>query len=138
MGDILVGEGLCDLLVFRELGPYLLQNFTEAGRARLRVEEIPLDELFLPTPQIKTIHDTVNTLRLDAVMASGFSLGRSKAAALITGGRVEMNHRPCMKSDKTVEQGDVMTCRGLGKCVVAEVGGLSKKGRVILTLERYL
>jgi RNA-binding protein YlmH len=43
-----------------------------------------------------------------------------------------------MKSDKTVEQGDVMTCRGLGKCVVAEVGGLSKKGRVILTLERYL
>ncbi len=138
VGDILVGEGLCDLLVFRELGPYLLQNFTEAGRARLRVEEIPLDELFLPTPQIKTIHDTVNTLRLDAVMASGFSLGRSKAAALITGGRVELNHRPCMKSDKTVEQGDVMTCRGLGKCVVAEVGGLSKKGRVILTLERYL
>ena len=138
VGDILVGEGTCDLLVFRELCPYLLQNFTEAGRARLRAAEIPLADLAAPNLQVKTIHDTVNTPRLDAVMSSGFSLGRSKAAALIAAGKVELNHRPCLKSDKPVAQGDVITCRGLGKCVVTEVGGLSKKGRVILTLERYI
>ena len=138
VGDLLVGEGTCDLLVFRELCPYLLQNFSEAGRARLQVEEVPLSALSAPEVQVKTIHDTVNTLRLDAVMASGVSLGRSKAAGLITGGRVELNHRPCLKPDRPVAQGDVITCRGLGKCVAAEVGGLSKKGRVILTLERYI
>lgn len=138
VGDILVGEGTCDLLVFRELCPYLLQNFTEAGRAKLRVSEIALTELAPPQTQVKTIHDTVSSPRLDAVMSSGFSMGRSKAAGLIAAGRVELNHRPCVKADKSVEQGDVITCRGLGKCVVTEVGGRSKKGRVILTLERYL
>lgn len=138
VGDILVGEGSCDLLVFRELCSYLLQNFTEAGRARLRVEEISPEAIQVPVAQVKTIHDTVSSPRLDAVMATGFSLGRSKAAGLIAAGRVELNHRPCLKSDKTVEQGDVLTCRGLGKCVVTEMGGLSKKGRVMLTLERYL
>ena len=49
-----------------------------------------------------------------------------------------MNHAPCLKGDKSVAQGDVLTCRGLGKCVVTELGGQSKKGRTILTIERYL
>ena len=138
VGDILVAQGSCDLLVFRELAPFLLQNLTGAGRARLRVEELPLDQLAPPPKTVKVIHDTVSTPRLDAVMAAGFSLSRGKAAELIAAGRVELDHRPCLKSDRTVGQGAVLTCRGLGKCVVTQVGGLSKKGRTILTLERYL
>ena len=49
-----------------------------------------------------------------------------------------VNHRPCDKADKVVEAGDVLTCRGLGKCVLTELGGTSKRGRLILALERYL
>lgn len=138
VGDILVRPGACDLLVFRELVPYLLQNLDGAGRAKLRVEEIPLSDVEPPVSEVRTVRDTVNSLRLDAVMASGFSIGRTKAAALITSGKAELNHRPCVKPDRAVAQGDVLTCRGLGKCVVKEVGGLSKKGRTMLVLERYL
>lgn len=138
VGDILVGEGQCDLIVFGEIAPYLLQNLTGAGRAKLRVSRLPLEEIQPPPVQVRAIRDTVSSLRLDAVMATGFSMGRSKAAELITGGKVELNHRPCLKADKTVGEGDVLTCRGFGKCAVKEVGGLSKKGRTILTMERYL
>ena len=77
-------------------------------------------------------------LRLDAVLASGFSLARGKAADAITGGRVTLNHRECVKPDRPVAEGDVLTCRGLGKCVVKTVGGQSRKGRVIIEIERYL
>ncbi len=138
VGDILVGRESCDLLVFKELSPYLLQNLDGAGRARLRVEEIGLEAVEVPESQEKVVRDTVNTPRRDAVMASGFSIGRSKAAELIAGGRAEVNHRPCVKGDKPVVQGDVITCRGLGKCVVKEVGGLTKKGRILVVLERYI
>jgi len=37
-----------------------------------------------------------------------------------------------------VAQGDVLTCRGLGKCVVTQVLGQSRKGRIMLVLERYI
>ena len=37
-----------------------------------------------------------------------------------------------------VEEGDTLTCRGLGKCVLTAVGGTSKRGRIILTLARYI
>ena len=40
--------------------------------------------------------------------------------------------------NKLIEEGDVLTCRGLGKCVVKEVPGQSRKGRTMLILERYL
>ena len=53
-------------------------------------------------------------------------------------GRMAVNHRECTKSDRTVAQGDVITCRGLGKCVVKEVLGQSRKGRIMLVLERYV
>ena len=88
--------------------------------------------------QVKEIRDTVAALRLDAVMASGFSLSRGKAADLIGAGRVQLNHRECLKGDRAVAEGDVITCRGLGKCTVAQVGGRSKKGRILIGLERYL
>ena len=76
--------------------------------------------------------------RLDAVSASGFSLSRGKAADLISSGKVQLNHQECLKPDRPVAEGDVISCRGLGKCVVKEVGGPSKKGRIMIGLERYI
>ena len=138
IGDILMGEHQAQIVCLREALPIILAQFGQAGRYPLTLQEIPLSQL-TPAPQaVKEIHDTVATLRLDAVVASGFSLSRSKAAQLITTGRVSINHRECLKTDRLVEEGDVLTCRGLGKCVLAQVGGQSRKGRVILTLHRYV
>ena len=138
LGDILVGDGVCDVVVLRELLPVVLDQFSAAGRFRLKTEPLPLEELRPAQTEGKLIRDTVATLRLDAVASSGFSLARSKAAALIESGRLELNHRPCVKPDKLVEAGDVFTCRGLGKCVLRCVLGQSKKGRTMIEIERYL
>ena len=138
VGDLLVGEASCDILVLDELEDYLLLNLESAGRVRLKTVRLGLDQLSIPQVQVKTIRDTVATLRLDAVTASAFSLSRGRAAEAVSAGRVQLNHRECLKPDRPVAQGDVISCRGLGKCVVKEAGGLSKKGRVMVVLERYL
>lgn len=138
VGDLLVGETCCDVLVLPELTEFLLLNLESAGRVRLKTAPISLEELAPPQVQVKTVRDTVSTLRLDAVMASGFSLSRGRAAELIAAGKVQLNHRECAKGDRIVARGDVISCRGLGKCKVKEVGGLSKKGRTVIELERYV
>ena len=139
LGDILLPQpDLCQAVVVREALPILLSQWEGAGRYKAGLSEIPLSQLTPQPPQIKTIRDTVATPRLDAVTACAFSLSRSRAAALISSGRVSLNHRECLKADRQVAQGDILTCRGLGKCVVKEVPGQSKKGRTMLILERYL
>ena len=139
LGDILLPQpGLCQVVALRESLPILLSQWEGAGRWRVSAAEIALDRLAPRPAQVKTIRDTVATPRLDAVTAACFSLSRGKAAALIAAGRVSLNHRECLKADRQVAEGDTITCRGLGKCVVREVPGQSKKGRTMLIIERYL
>lgn len=138
VGDILVGGTAAQIVCLKDAAPIILSQFDQAGRYRLKLKEIPLSSLSPAPAEVKLIHDTVAALRLDAVLASGFSLARGKAADLVTTGRVSLNHRECLKPDRPVAQGDVLTCRGLGKCVVKTVGGQSRKGRIIIEIERYL
>lgn len=138
VGDILVGDGTAQIVALREAVPIILSQFEQAGRYHLRLREIPLSDLAPAPAQIRHINDTVATLRLDAVLSSGFSIARGKAADLIRAGRVSVNHLECLKTDRLLAQGDVLTCRGLGKCVLTAVGGQSRKGRIIIEMERYL
>jgi RNA-binding protein YlmH len=138
VGDILVGEDSCDLIVLPTVAGFLRDSLTSAGRVRLRVEELPLEELAIPVQQRKQLHDTVAALRLDSVLAVGFSISRSKASQLIASGRCAVNWRETNKSDLTLQEGDVLSCRGLGKCKLTQVGALSRKGRINITVERYL
>lgn len=139
LGDILLPEkDRCQVVLLRETLPILLSQWEGAGRWKLTLREIPLSELAPKPAQVKTVRDTVASPRLDAVLSAGFSLSRSKAAALIAAGKAAVNHRECLKCDRLVEEGDVITCRGLGKCAVKEIPGLSKKGRTMLVLERYI
>lgn len=138
VGDILVLDGKAQIVALAEAAPIIVSQFDQAGRYRLKLRPIPLSELAPAPAEVKVVHDTVANLRLDAVLAAGFSLSRGKAAEAISAGRVSLNHRECLKGDRAVAEGDTLTCRGLGKCVLKSVGGQSRKGRVIIEMERYL
>ncbi|MCI9677785.1 MAG: hypothetical protein HFF77_02260 [Oscillospiraceae bacterium] len=138
LGDILVSPHSADIIAAPSLRDFFLREWGEAGRVRLSVAEIGREELILPQVQVKLIRDTVSSLRLDAVTATAFSMSRGRAAELIAAGRVNLDHAPCLKPDKPVAEGAVLTARGFGRARLREVGGLSKKGRTGITIERYL
>ena len=138
IGDILVAPGSADLLALEGVADFLLQNWTSAGRVKLHVSAIEPDNLHIPAVQRREVRDTVSSLRLDAVAASGFRLARGKAAALIESGKVQLNWRECVKPDKLLEAGDVVSARGFGKFELAEVGGLTRKGRISIVLQVYV
>lgn len=138
VGDILVSPHWADVLVGSSVADFLLREWKQAGRVPLRVAEIGLEEIAVPEQPVKLIRDTVASLRLDSVAAAGFSISRSAAAELIRSGKAEVNWMPCIRPDFSVEQGDVLTIRGLGKCCLAEVGGQSRKGRTGITMKRFI
>ena len=138
VGDILVAPGSADLLVLEGVADFLLQSWTSAGRTKLSVSAIEPENLHIPTVQRKEVRDTVSSLRLDAVASSGFRLARGKAAALIESGKVQLNWRECVKPDKLLEAGDVVSARGFGKFELSEVGGLTRKGRISIVLQVYV
>ena len=88
--------------------------------------------------ETKEIRDTVASLRLDSVVSSGFRIGRSLAAQHIAAGKVAINGLPCEKADKLVSEGAKISVRGLGKILLRTVGSQTKKGRISITIDRYI
>lgn len=138
VGDICVGQSSCDFFVTAEIAPYLLQNFTGAGRTRLHLEQIPLSEVSVPEPETKEIRDTLASLRLDSVISAGFRIGRTAAAQYVTSGRAAIDGLSCEKPDKAVEEGAKISVRGLGKISLRTVNGQTKKGRISVIIDRYI
>jgi len=137
IGDIIVDEAAAAFVCLPELGGYIMENFTKAGRVGLEVSAIGLDELPVRTEELTIKTNTVASPRLDAVLSSAFDMPREKAAGLIAAGRVSLDHQVCLRADKEVAEGALLSVRGLGRARLLEIGGLSRKGRSFIKFGIY-
>ena len=138
VGDICVGKGCCDFFVTAEIAPYILQNFLSAGRTRIHISQISLQDAQIPEPEVKEIKDTVASLRLDSIVSSGFRIGRSLASQYISAGKAAIDGLPCEKPDKPVAEGMKISIRGLGKIKLVSINGRTKKDRISVVIHRYV
>lgn len=136
VGDIVVESDRAYLFAESAMCRHIADVLTGAGRIHLQLEL--LEELPTPKPpEGKEVRDTVSSLRLDAVIAGGFSLSRAKAADLVNAGHVKLRHTPCIRTDAHVAEGDVISVRGMGRLKLCEIGSLTKKGRYPLKMLRF-
>ncbi len=137
IGDILVRDDGADIIVLAEIADFILQNYYKAGRVNLSLEKLDIAKLIVPAAKIREITDTVASLRLDNIVASAFSLSRSKAAEAINRGIVFVNNVEILKTDYQVKEGEKISLRGKGKARLKEIGGWSRKDRQYIVIERY-
>ena len=138
VGDICVSKGQCDFFVTEEIAPFLLQNFSNAGRTKFQLAKIPLTEASIPQPEVKLIKDTLASLRLDGVVSSGFRISRGLAVQAINAGKVAIDGLPCEKADKAVAEGAKISLRGSGRIKLEKVNGQTKKSRISVEIHRYV
>ena len=138
LGDICVGKGYCDFFVTTQIAEYILQNLLSAGRVKLSLSRITLDQVQVPDAEYKEIKDTVASLRLDSIISSGFRIGRSQASQFISAGKASIDGLPCEKPDKPVSEGMKISVRGLGKIKIQSVNGQTKKDRIWVLIHRYV
>ena len=136
LGDILVRGDTAWVCCMPSVQSHLL-SIDKVGRCTVRAEAIALDALPAPERQVTEKRFSVQSPRLDAVVAGLFDLSRSEAARQIEAGTVSVNYRACLKCDLGVREGDVLSLRGRGKGRVVELGGRSRKGRLFIVGEQY-
>lgn len=136
IGDIFVNEGNAVVFVREEIAGFLLMEFVSVGRAKVKVTEFT-GEQFPFEKDGKIIKVSVPSMRLDAVIGEAFGLSRGKSADLIRAEKVFINHTLAASVSKGLAEGDVVSARGLGRAVVREIVGESKKGRLFVEIERF-
>lgn len=137
VGDIIVNDSGADIIVLKSMEEFFLANYEKAARANLSVSIIPASELVLKSPEITEKKDTVASLRLDNIVSSAFNLSRTKAQDAVKEGIVFVNGFQCTKPDHVMEQGDKLVLRGHGKVILKDIGKVTKKDRIFITLSVY-
>lgn len=138
LGDIVfVPEG-AQFVVEKTLVNYLQGNLTQIGSAPITLTEISKEDLLQKEEKVKVINATVADLRLDAVAAAGYGVSRSRMADEIKGLNVKVNWKEAKKAAQSVNVGDVISFRGRGRVEIEEIKGTTKKGRISVTLKRFI
>ncbi len=137
LGDILCTDGLAVVFVKDEVAPYLQTEIAKIGGEGVRCEVPYIGAL----PQAHTFierRDTVASPRLDAVLRVCLAVSREEAAKRIESGLVSVNHTVCESVSAEVHEQDILSVRGAGRFRVKQIGPITKKGRLFVTIEQYV
>lgn len=138
LGDIVfVPEG-AQFVADSTMESFILANLQKIGSAPVEITTIPLSDLQEREEQVKIIKATVAALRLDAVAAAGYGVSRSHMADEIKSKNVKVNWQEAKNASQAVNEGDIISFRSRGRVEVAEIKGLTKKGRTSITLKRFI
>lgn len=137
IGDILVDKQGADIIISSEILKFLLNNLTELTRfQKAKIEEIELSELKKVNIEKEQITITVSSMRLDNIVAELANCSRSKALELLTQERVFVNFEMIKKQTKEIKENDRITIRGKGRFEIKEIVGNTRKGNIILKVEK--
>mgnify|MGYP000301492802 FL=1 len=138
LGDIVITLEGAHFVADKSFANYIESNLTQIGSAPVTITEIPRENLAQREEKVKIISATVADLRLDAVAAAGYGVSRSRMADEIKSLNVRVNWKEAKKPSQSVSEGDVISFRSRGRVEVAEIRGTTKKGRISITLKRYI
>lgn len=138
-GDIIVSESGCRMAVLSKIAPFIAENLGKAGRGTLKAKIIPPSQAREGVKAVGTPDSfTVSSMRLDSVVKNAFRTSRGDAAEAIEGGVVYVNDVECTKPDKKIAEGDKIVFRRKGRIIVNDCSSVSKKGRVIVEITRFV
>lgn len=128
-GDILIQNDSVQLIVSKEIEPYISLQLESIGRASINLKQIPLTDVLISEEQWQESSLTCSSLRLDAVIAAIFNISRQKSQTFIGSKLVKVNWTVIENTSFECREGDMISVRGYGRAKVIEIEGKTKKDK---------
>ena len=77
-------------------------------------------------------------MRIDSIVSEIIRTSRAKATETIKEEKVFVNHELILKGSKEVKTNDIITVRGKGRFKVGEILNNTKKGNLVVEVEKYV
>ena len=125
----------------RDIAGYLKENLTRIGSDAVKVRVLSLSELpdgFSANRKTEPISDTVASMRADCVIAALVNCPRERAKAIIIQGLADVNYETLYKPDAELSAGDIVSVRGEGKFRITGTDGVTRRGRLRLSAQKYI
>ncbi len=138
MGDLIVRDGLIQIITGTEISDYIRMNLTGVKKANVLFEEKPVSCLMESHEQWQTRDSTLSSLRLDVVVKEIYGMSRNKASLHIDSGIVKVNFRTVESPSFLLREGDLLSVRGKGRSKIVEIHGKTKKDKFKITTAKLI
>ena len=140
VGDIFIGEGAAAVYCTKTARDMISDSLLTVGRIGVSVSDGIAEgaESFILPPRVEKLTINVASHRADCIAAGVTGLSRDKAADLIRSGSFLVNYSECDNISRNISEGDILTVRGYGKFVVGSDEAITNKGRIRLTVKKYI
>lgn len=136
LGDIKAGEKEAYLFCLESIAPYILNQLQKVKHTNVRCEIVTTpSSMELDSPETQVL--TLPSMRIDVVIAKVYHLSRNEALKLFPEKKVFLNGRLCENNAKNVQPEDVINARGFGKFKINEEIGVSRKGKLNISVSIY-
>lgn len=137
IGDIYVFEKEAYFFVTREMTDFIKNNLIKVGAVGVELMQINFNEIKIPEKSFCEVKFTVQSLRLDSVIAGIFKESREKMNLKIREGVVLLNYVVCQNTNEKINVGDIISVRGFGKAKIYNIGGKSRSGKTFVEAQIY-
>ena len=137
IGDILIGEGVAVCFLTPAAAPLVRTELHKIGRCGVKVAE-GMPEILPALHHYKDLPVNISSLRLDCMIAAATGVSREKAVQTIRAQLVSIGGMVVTEPSHTLSEGDVISVRGFGKLLFAQVLSTTKKGRLQVLCKKYI
>ena len=136
IGDIFVSEREACFLANDKIKEFLLDELHQIKRTDVVLKEIfGLPDIF--QTKFDEFNRSVASLRLDCIVAEFANCSRSVSERYIKQGLVYLNYKQTEQVSVLCKPGDIISVRGIGKMILDDVIGKSKKDKVVIRIKKY-
>lgn len=139
VGDILVSLDGADMIVESQSVKILMNGLKELTRfSKSEFEEININDIEVPMQSTEILNIIIPSMRVDSIVSELIKTSRSKVIEIINAERVIVNCEVAYKNSKLLKENDVVTVRGKGKFKINKIVNYTKKGNIVLEVEKYI
>lgn len=136
VGDIVIDDGMAQIAVSDSVKEVIMNDIRKIGSVGVSIFE-QYETILEKIQEFIEIKGTVASLRLDSVLSFVLNMSRSRISAIIKGIGVEVNYFTKYDGSCNLSQGDIISVKGFGKYRLELVSGITKKGRIHITVFKY-
>lgn len=139
VGDIIVNLDGADLIVSKDISKYIVDSFKELTRfSKSDIYEESIEKLNITEPKTEVLNIIIPSMRMDSIVSELIRTSRSKALEIINAERVFVNSEVITKNSKMLKENDMITVRGKGRFKIIKILNSTKKGNLVLEVEKYV
>lgn len=136
LGDIFVNDGIVQIIMSKEIAPYVLTNLTAIKNTNIKLVEIPFSSVLESRPNWIKSNQIVSSLRLDTVLKEIYNVSRKTATDFITKNLVKVNFKTVTDRAFSLYEGDLISVRTKGRSKLISVNGQTRKKNLNITIAR--